>query len=122
MYAGSGGDALAWYFKHEKLGPLVGTRTWGGIAGTYDYPQFIDGGDFSTPQLAPYDQKGEWLIENQGVSPDIEIDVLPQDWRKGRDPQLEKTVEILLQQLKKEGPPRPQHPSSFPDRAGNSAQ
>jgi tricorn protease len=114
MYAGSGGDALAWYFRREKLGPIVGTRTWGGLIGTYDYPQFIDGGEISTPQLAPYNEKSEWAVENQGVPPDVKIDISPRQWREGRDPQLEKAVEILLQQLSTNPVHMPSKPTHFP--------
>ena len=102
MYAGSGGDALSWYFRHEKLGLLVGTRTWGGLVGTYDYPQLMDGGEVGAPQIAFYNEKGEWEIENHGVAPDVEVDFLPQAWRQGRDPQLESAVNLVLEQMKKE--------------------
>ncbi|MBZ5569418.1 MAG: PDZ domain-containing protein [Acidobacteriia bacterium] len=102
MYAGSGGDALPWYFRHEKIGPLVGTRTWGGLVGIYDYPQLMDGGAVTAPRVAFYNPKGEWDVENVGVPPDYEVPFDPAAWRQGRDPQLEKAVDLVLAQLKKE--------------------
>ena len=62
MYAGSGGDALPWYFRDAKLGPLVGTRTWGGLVGIYDYPQLMDGGSVTAPRVAFYNRTGDWDV------------------------------------------------------------
>jgi len=101
MYAGSGGDALPWYFRHEKIGPLVGTRTWGGLIGIYDYPQLMDGGSVTAPRVAFYNPQGEWDVENVGVPPDYEVPFDPAAWRQGRDPQLEKAVDLVLGELKK---------------------
>ncbi|MBA3440659.1 MAG: PDZ domain-containing protein, partial [Pyrinomonadaceae bacterium] len=83
--AGSGGDALPWYFRRSKIGPLIGKRTWGGLVGIYDYPQLIDGGSVTAPRVAFYSPEGEWDVENNGVAPDIEIELDPQAWRQGRD-------------------------------------
>jgi tricorn protease len=102
MYAGSGGDALPWYFRQEKIGPLVGTRTWGGLVGIYDYPQLMDGGAVTAPRVAFYNPQGQWDVENVGVPPDYEVPFDPAAWRQGRDPQLEKAVQLVLEQLKKE--------------------
>ena len=104
MYAGSGGDALPWYFRHEKIGPLVGTRTWGGLVGIYDYPPLMDGGSVTAPRVAFYNPQGEWEVENVGVQPDYEVPFDPAAWRLGRDPQLEKAVDLVLDQLKKSPP------------------
>jgi len=101
MYAGSGGDALPWYFRQEKIGPLVGTRTWGGLVGIYDYPPLMDGGAVTAPRVAFYNPQGQWDVENVGVPPDYEVPFDPAAWRQGRDPQLEKAVELVLDQLKK---------------------
>ena len=113
-YAGSGGDALPWYFRDAKLGPLVGTRTWGGLIGIYDYPQLMDGGSVTAPRVAFYNRDGEWDVENHGVSPDVEVEITPRDWMTGRDPQLEKAVSIVLDGLKKNPLPvakRPEFPN-----------
>ena len=100
QYAGSGGDALPWYFRHEKLGKLVGTRTWGGLVGIYDYPPLIDGGSVTAPRVAFYNLNSEWDVENNGVPPDVDVPFDPAAWRQGHDPQLEKAVEVALGELK----------------------
>lgn len=114
MYAGSGGDALPWYFRDAKLGPLVGTRTWGGLIGIYDYPQLMDGGSVTAPRVAFYNRDGQWDVENHGVAPDIEVDITPKDWMAGRDPQLEKAVALVMETLKKNPLPTARRPA-FPD-------
>jgi tricorn protease len=108
--AGSGGDALPYYFHLRKLGPLVGTRTWGGLVGTLGGPSTIDGGGITAPSLAFYNLKGEWDVENIGVSPDIEVEYTPADVIKGHDPQLERAVQEglkLLEQNPVHRVPRP---------------
>ncbi|HEY8224948.1 MAG TPA: PDZ domain-containing protein [Pyrinomonadaceae bacterium] len=108
--AGSGGDALPYYFHMRKIGPLVGTRTWGGLVGTLGLPPTIDGGGITAPSLAFYNVKGEWDVENIGVSPDIEVEYTPAQVNKGRDPQLERAVQEamkLLEQSPVKRVPRP---------------
>ena len=108
--AGSGGDALPYYFHLRKVGPLVGTRTWGGLVGTLGGPSTIDGGGITAPSLAFYNLKGEWDVENIGVSPDIEVEYTPADVIKGHDPQLERAVQEglkLLEQNPVHRVPRP---------------
>jgi tricorn protease len=97
--AGSGGDALPYYFHQRKIGTLVGTRTWGGLVGTLGTPSTIDGGGITAPTLAFYNLKGEWDVENIGVAPDIEVDYPPAEVNKGRDPQLERAVQEALRLL-----------------------
>ena len=108
--AGSGGDALPYMFKQRKLGPLVGTRTWGGLVGTIGVPTTIDGGGITAPGLAFYDLNGKWSVENEGVTPDIEVEYSAAEVLKGRDPQLERAVQEamkLLQQNPFKPVPRP---------------
>jgi len=105
--AGSGGDAMPWFFRKMKLGPLVGKRTWGGLIASFRPPPLMDGGGHTAPDAAVYGLNGEWEVENAGVGPDIEVEFDPAAWRQGRDPQLERTVEYLLEELKKN--PRPQY-------------
>lgn len=114
MYAGSGGDALPWYFRDEKVGPLVGTRTWGGLVGIYDYPQLMDGGSVTAPRVAFYNRNGKWDVENHGVDPDYEVDITPQDFVAGRDPQLEKAVSLVMDSLQKNPQPVAKRPA-FPN-------
>jgi tricorn protease len=114
-FAGSGGDLLPWLFRHVALGPLVGKRTWGGLVGIYDYPQLMDGGFVTAPRVAFYTTDSKWDVENHGVPPDVEVELDPHAWREGHDAQLEKAVEIALQEVEKNPPPAtPQHPP-FPD-------
>ena len=97
--AGSGGDALPYMFRLRKVGPLVGTRTWGGLVGTLGVPSTIDGGGITAPTLAFYNLKGEWDVENIGVAPDIEVEYTPAEVNNGRDPQLERAVQEALKLL-----------------------
>ena len=97
--AGSGGDALPYYFKLRKIGPLVGTRTWGGLVGTLMIPPTLDGGGITAPSLAFYDLNGRWAIENEGIAPDIEVENTPADAMANRDAQLERAVQEALKLL-----------------------
>jgi tricorn protease len=112
--AGSGGDALPWMFKKLGTGPLIGTRTWGGLIGIGGYPPLMDGGEVTAPRWGLYNpDTGEFDVENKGVSPDIEVDLDPALWRQGHDPQLEKGVSVALQELKDHPVPpikRPKYP------------
>ncbi len=110
-YAGSGGDLMPWLFRKAGVGQLVGKRTWGGLVGIYDYPQLIDGGGVTAPRVAFYNLQGEWDVENYGTPPDIEVDFDPAEWRKGRDPQLERAVQVAMEQLKKNPPLKPKKPA-----------
>jgi tricorn protease len=102
--AGSGGDAMPWLFRQAKLGPLVGERTWGGLVGIGGYPVLLDGGAVTAPRTALYGLHGEFEIENIGVSPDVEVEDDPKAVAAGHDPQLEKAIAILLDELKKNPP------------------
>ncbi len=104
--AGSGGDALPWMFKKRHLGPLVGTRTWGGLVGISGYPPLMDGGVVTAAAFGILDTDGHWVVENEGVAPDVEVIETPKDFQAGRDAQLEKAVELALGALEK-NPPKP---------------
>lgn len=97
--AGSGGDAFPYFFHLEKIGPLIGTRTWGGLVGTIGVPATVDGGGITAPDLAFYDLQGKWAVENEGISPDIEVEQTPADVIHGHDPQLERAVAEALKLL-----------------------
>jgi tricorn protease len=109
-YSGSGGDLMPWMFRRAGVGPLIGKRTWGGLIGIGGYPQLIDGGSVTAPHFAFYNPEGQWEVENHGVAPDVEIELDPKAWREGRDLQLEKAVDWLLQELKKNPPKIPRRP------------
>ncbi len=98
--AGSGGDLLPYMFKMKNIGPLIGTRTWGGLVGTWDTPPFIDGGGMVAPRGGFYDVDGKWAVEGEGVAPDIEVIQDPKHTSKGTDPQLERAIEEALNLLK----------------------
>jgi len=98
--AGSGGDALPYYFHLRQIGPLVGMRTWGGLVGTLGTPPTIDGGGITAPSLAFYSLQGKWAVENEGIAPDVEVEYDPTQVLKGHDPQLERAVQEGLALLK----------------------
>ena len=113
-FAGSGGDAMPWYFRKAGIGQLVGKKTWGGLVGIGGYPQLMDGGAVTAPRWAIYGLSGDWEVENRGIAPDVEVEYDPQLWRAGHDPQLEKAVEIVLDELKKHPLPNYKKPP-YPD-------
>jgi tricorn protease len=112
--AGSGGDAMPWYFRKMNIGPLIGKRTWGGLVAAFSPPPLMDGGGTTAPDAAIYGLKGDWEVENNGVPPDIEVEMDPAAWRQGHDPQLERAVEYLLDEIKKNPQQKPKLPP-FPN-------
>lgn len=112
--AGSGGDYLPYTFKQSKLGPLVGQRTWGGLVGIGGYPPLVDGGGVTAPRWGIWFPNGRWDVENRGVAPDVEVDFDPKLVRQGKDPQLDKAIEIVMEELKKNPVKHPARPA-FPD-------
>jgi tricorn protease len=121
--AGSGGDLFPFYFKKEKIGPIVGTRTWGGLIGMGGFPSLMDGGSVTAPGWAWWEANdkgsGEWVVENHGVDPDYPVEQRPDLVIDGHDPQLEKAIELALDGLKKMPPPmrRPPYPLKAPAAA-----
>ncbi|HEY0868154.1 MAG TPA: PDZ domain-containing protein [Fimbriimonas sp.] len=109
--AGSGGDAMPWFFRTAKLGPLIGTRTWGGLVAAGQGVPLMGGGWHTAPQEAIYGLKGEWEIENNGIGPDLHVEEDPFLWRQGRDPQLETAVKYLVDQLAKNPPAKRKRPT-----------
>ncbi len=107
--AGSGGDMLPWMFRKFGVGTLVGKRTWGGLVGTLGFPELMDGGSVTAPNLAIWTEDG-FIVENVGVAPDIEVEQWPADIINGRDPQLEKAIEVALRELEKNPPKEPVRP------------
>jgi tricorn protease len=107
--AGSGGDMLPWMFRKFNVGTLVGKRTWGGLVGILGFPEFIDGGSVTAPNVAIWTKDG-FIVENTGVAPDIEVEQWPADVIAGKDPQLEKAIEIALKELEKNPPEEPVRP------------
>ncbi len=109
-YSASDGDIFPYFFKYYKLGPVIGTRSWGGVVGIRGYRRLLDGGYITTPEFGHYGLSGKWIIENHGVDPDIVVDNPPAALVRGRDPQLEKAVEVLMEKIRKEPPKLPPKP------------
>ena len=112
--AGSGGDLLPWMFRELELGTLVGRPTWGGLVGTLGFPVLMDGGRVTAPNLAIWTSDG-FIVENVGVAPDIEVEMLPAEVIAGRDPQLDKAIDVVLADLEANPPVEPARPP-FPVR------
>ncbi len=100
-YAGSGGDMMPWLFRAAGIGPLVGTRTWGGLVGMAGAAALMDGGFTGAPQSGFWNPNGTWDVENHGVDPDIEVENAPAAVHAGGDPQLEKAIRTCLDLLAK---------------------
>ncbi|HEY6138611.1 MAG TPA: PDZ domain-containing protein [Thermoanaerobaculia bacterium] len=118
--AGSGGDLLPWMFHKLQLGTLVGTRTWGGLVGILGFPVLMDGGVITAPNLGIWTSEG-FIVENEGVPPDVEVEQTPADVIAGKDPQLERAIAIAMKQLA-ENPPRKETRPPFPVRAPSARQ
>ena len=115
--AGSGGDMFPALFKQNKLGKLIGTRTWGGLVGITGYPGMVDGSSVTAPSFAYYDLDGTWGIEGHGVDPDMKVVDDPALMTSGGDPQLDAAIGLMKEESEKNGfkqPPRP----AYPDRKG----
>jgi tricorn protease len=114
----SDGDLFPYQFKKHKLGTTIGTRTWGGVVGIRGTLPFIDGGVLMRPESGSYSAtESEWIIEGHGVEPDIYIDNDPAREYDGVDEQLNKAIEVIMDQLDQYAPPPPQPPD--PDKSGN---
>lgn len=115
-WAGSDGDIVTAAIRSLGLGPVVGTRTWGGVVG-YTYPhELVDGTKITIPQLAFSFNDYGWSVENYGVDPDVEVFNAPEDWVAGRDPQLETAVRLALEALDKQPPSIPPDPATGPTK------
>lgn len=116
-YSASDGDLFPWSFKANKLGTVIGTRTWGGIIGISGSLPYMDGTDVRVPFFTNFDAKtGEWIVENHGVDPDILIDNDPVKEQAGIDQQLNKAIEVALEQIKNRKPlPKVPAPRTFKD-------
>jgi tricorn protease len=107
--AGSGGDELPWEFQYFGMGPVIGTRSWGGLVGVSMFLEMIDGGGLTAPDYRIYDPDGKWIVENVGVQPDIVIDLRPAEMARGHDAQLMKGVKVLMERIERDPPTWPKH-------------
>jgi len=114
-WSGSGGDAFPDFFKKAGLGPLIGTRTWGGLIGISGAPPLIDGGIVTVPTFRMYHPDGTWFEEGHGVEPDIPVEQNPTQLSGGTDVQLQKAIEWIMQELE-ENPPQTPEPEDYEKR------
>jgi len=108
--AGSGGDMLPWEFRQLGMGPIIGTRTWGGLVGVSMFIRMVDGGTLTAPNYRIYDPSGDWVVENQGIRPDIVVDLDPREMARGYDAQLMRAVQELQQVIAADPIVWPRHP------------
>jgi tricorn protease len=113
-YSASDGDIFPYYFRQYGLGPLIGKRTWGGVRGIRGDWSLLDGGYVTIPEDSLYGLDSQWVIENVGVSPDIEVDDTPGELLEGRDAQLLKAVEVLTARIREQPPRMPAPPPELP--------
>jgi tricorn protease len=107
QWAGSDGDIFSHVFKLKKLGTLIGKRTWGGVIGISPRNPLADGSVTTQPEFSFWFEDVGWGVENYGTDPDIDIDIAPQDYANGRDPQMERAIELILEQLRVDPPAKP---------------
>ena len=111
---------MPWHFRQAKVGVLVGKRTWGGLVGFFGPGEsLMDGGVVTAPSRGFWTPNNDWEVENHGIAPDVEVEQDPQAVREGRDPQLEKAVQLLLADLEKNPLPKHKKPP-YPNYHGNS--
>ena len=113
---GSDGELFSETWKSRKLGPVIGERTWGGAIGYEVHQNLVDGGTVTSPQFGEYNFKSEWIIEGHGVDPDIIVVNMPKDVLAGKDAQLDKAIEIIMDKIKNEPMPLPVQPT-YPDKS-----
>ena len=120
--AGSGGDFFPWVFRQQKAGPLIGMRTWGGLVKSSVHYGLVDGGALTAPDNAVFDPiNNKWIGENEGIAPDIEVQLDAQSVAEGRDVQLERAVQEVLKMLKTESTPKVV-PPPYPTPAAKSGK
>jgi len=108
--AGSGGDLFPYLWRKNGLGKMIGKRTWGGLVGVLGYPEFIDGGSVTAPNVGFWDKDG-YRVENEGVAPDIEVEQWPAEVMAGKDPQLERAIAEIMKELKAKPVVAPKRPA-----------
>jgi tricorn protease len=116
--AGSGGDFLPYAFRYAGLGKLIGKRTWGGLIGISVNPRFIDGGSLSVPFFRFFTPEGQWGIENEGVAPDIDVELEPDAVNRGVDTQLDRAIAEVLQELETYRPVKQTQAPPLPTELG----
>jgi tricorn protease len=115
QYSASDGDIFPYRFRKNKLGTIIGKRTWGGVVGINNSLPFLDGGSLEKPEFGPYAADGTWVLEGHGIDPDIDLENDPTNQYNGIDDQLNKAIEVILEDLKTKEQDVPPVPP-FPDR------
>lgn len=113
-YSASDGDIFPFYFRKYHLGPLIGTRTWGGVRGYSGDNELLDGGYVVVSSFSLYGLDSNWVLENRGVEPDIRVDALPGDRMAGKDAQLDTAIDYLMKEIKTHPKPLPPPPKWLP--------
>ncbi len=116
-HAGSGGDSFPWLWRKYGLGPIVGTRTWGGLIGISGNPELIDGSGLTVPTFGIYDLDGTWAVEGHGIDPDVPVVNDPTSLARGQDKQVDTAIELLLKEVAAHPYVAPAKPP-YPDRSG----
>ena len=116
-WSGSGGDAFPFYFREAGLGPLIGTRTWGGLIGISGAPDLVDGGNITVPTFRMFDPKGQWFAEGHGVDPDIVVEEDPTQIANGVDTQLKRAIDEVMKRIAASptAPAQPPYEKRVPD-------
>ncbi|AKS41889.1 S41 family peptidase [Wenzhouxiangella marina] len=107
----SDGDIFPWQFRNAGLGPLIGQKSWGGVVGITSHGPLIDGGSVNVPEFGFSDVNGNWVVEGEGVTPDIEVENDPASVIAGRDPQLERAIQEVMQKIESDPPRFPARPA-----------
>jgi tricorn protease len=118
-YAGSGGDMLPYEFRKLGMGKIIGTRTWGGLVGVSQFIPLIDGGVLTAPDYRIYDPEGNWIIENEGVTPNIRIELDSEKMSEGKDVQLRKAIEEVMDEIDENPVKWPEHKPFLEDEQAN---
>ncbi len=118
-YAGSGGDMLPYEFRKLDMGKIIGTRTWGGLVGVSQFIPLIDGGMLTAPDYRIYDPEGNWIIENEGVTPNIRIELDSEKMSEGKDVQLRKAIEEVMDEIDENPVKWPEHKPFLEDEQAN---
>lgn len=114
QYSGSDGDIFPHAFKLMELGPVIGKRTWGGVIGIYPRNFLVDGGLTTQPEFSFWFKDVGWGVENYGTEPDIEVEITPQDYFQGKDPQLDRGIKEALKLIEVNPPLKPDW-KTYPD-------
>jgi tricorn protease len=116
QWSASDGDYFPYHFRRFGTGKIIGRRSWGGVVGIRGGGDLVDGGFVTMPEFAAYSPDGEWIIENRGVDPDIEVVNEPGDWLAGKDAQLDAAIDLMMKEIEGKSFKLPKRPADPSDR------